>query len=69
MVKKMSMDFTNNGSYGLQKLALPAPSGMFSNPSKISLGSTLVQCAELKQMLRRFQGLSTGCSSCGKAKK
>lgn len=36
--------------------------------SRPALSNTLQYSVEMKQMLRRIQGLPNGCSSCGKKK-
>tara|TARA_E500000331_G_C17267241_1_gene717659 strand:- start:46 stop:258 length:213 start_codon:yes stop_codon:yes gene_type:complete len=67
MVQKMGMDFTKSGG-GKVNVQMMQPISMisrFNKTSKVSLGATLAHSVEMKQMLRRLQGLPSGCSSCG----
>ena len=65
MVQKIQMDF----SRGKTQVKILPQSTINFNP-KISLTSTLAHNVEMKQMLRRLQGVPSGCTSCGgKAKK
>ena len=61
MVKRISMNIGQPKNESVLHANVPS----MNNFSKISLGSTLAQCAEMKQMLRRIQGIPSGCSSCG----
>jgi len=60
MVQKITMDFSRGKT---QVKAIPQLTTNF-NP-QISLASTLAHSVEMKQMLRRLQGIPSGCSSCG----
>ncbi len=60
MVQKIPMDFSRGKT---QVKILPQYVNSFS--SKISLNSTLAHNVEMKQMLRRLQGVPSGCTSCG----
>lgn len=67
MVQKIKMDFTKSGVGGMNIPIQPISMISRSNfkSSSISLASTLSHGVEMKQMLRRLQGLPSGCSSCG----
>ena len=65
MVQKILMDF----SRGKTQIKV-APQYVNNFNPKIGLNSTLAHNVEMKQMLRRIQGIPSGCRSCGgKSKK
>jgi hypothetical protein len=67
MVQKLTMGFTKNGGEikNVQIQPISMVSGSTYKSAKVSLGSTLAHSVEMKQMLRRLQGIPSGCSSCG----
>lgn len=65
MVQKIRMDFSQSGASQGKVVAINPNIITRQTFSKVSLASTLSHCVEMKQMLRRIQGLSSGCSSCG----
>jgi hypothetical protein len=69
MVQKIRMDFSQSGASHGKAMTISPNIITRQTSSKVSLASTLSHCVEMKQMLRRLQGLSSGCSSCGKGKK
>ena len=68
MVQKIRMDFSQSGASHGKVVAINPNILTRQSSSKVSLASTLSHCVEMKQMLRRLQGLSSGCASCGKGK-
>lgn len=63
MVKKIHMDFSQSGSS--QGRVISVTPNIITGQRKVSLASTLSHSVEMKQMLRRIQGIPSGCSSCG----
>jgi hypothetical protein len=64
MVQKVNMLFskpTNRANATLIQPIIPN--------SRPAMSNTLRYCSEMKQMIKRIQGVPSGCSSCGGKKK